>query len=603
MDSLKKMNVQSCRSDPKLSKNIKESVNVHTDIYEKYSTRSMDYVNIAKANVAKFIRLAKYKIQSKKMFSADYNEVAMIIGNNHILTFDNKFYDIPDIKKPGCQYLLAHDFADDKFTLMKGKDSIVITTPEMTIEIKDNGITKATIGKKVITSLPVESSSGECKRKSHRITCHFHEQKIKVSVNLRNSFTKISMSGWHFGKSQGLLGTNNRESYDDTKLPNGEIAKNIFKFVNAYETSGNRKCKLQETSRKTTCQKLPSSKCEELFRSESSPFASFFNSVDPEPFFRACELDTSDCKNKENKKVNHCSTAAAYVSMSRARSNFVSHLPECLYHEQHSVDEEWIQKPNKNVDIVFMMSQRRNVFTSRKQVAKMIIQLQKSLRVSNDRTRYALIGFGGKGIHESAHSHPLGKGVDVFGNAAELAKEITSMPYEGVGTTSNDAYQAILTASRLRFRAGASKVFIMFNTEPHNSHEHGPAYDEAYNSLKNEANAALFVFDKFNFKRIAGAGQVIGQTTQKLYTTRHLTGLPENIGDFPFSEFTTMAKATNGGWFSSRVKVPKQTARSLYKAISANLRVQSNQCKTCRVEATYTDVPRVICVANPAVKC
>jgi len=605
MDFLKQMKTKSCRSDPKLCKYIKESMNVHSDLYNKYSTLAMDYTNVAKANVHKMIRVAKYKIQSRgyNMFTTDYSDVAMIMGNNHILTFDNKFYDIPDIQKPGCSYLLAHDFADDKFSLMKQKDGIVIATPEMTIEIKDDGKTKTTIGKKVIASLPVDSSTGECKRKSHRITCHFHEQKIKVSVNLRYSFTKISMSGWHFGKSQGLLGTNNREAFDDTKLPNGEIAKNIFKFVSEYETTGNKKCKLQETNKKTNCQKLPSSKCEELFRSKSSPFASYFNSVDPEPFFRACELDTSDCRIKESKKVNHCGIAAAYVSMARARSNFVSHLPECLSHESHSVNEEWIQKPSKNVDIVFMMSQRRSVFSSRKQVSKLIANLQKSFKLSNEKTRYALIGFGGKGIHERAHSHPLGKGVDVFGTAAELAREITNMPYEGVGTSSNDAYQAILAASKLRFRPGASKIFIMYNTEPHNSHEHGPVYDEALYMLKNEANAALFVFDKFNFKRVAGAGQIIGQTPHKLYTTRYLNGLPENTVDFPFSEFTTMAKSTNGGWFSSRVKNPKQVSKSLYKAISANLRVQGNQCKSCRVEATYTDVPRIVCLANPNVKC
>ena len=110
----------------------------------------------------------------------------------------------------------------------------------------------------------------------------------------------------------GLLGTNNREAYDDTKLPNGEIAKSIFKFINAYETSGDKKCKLQETNKQTPCQKIPSLKCEERFRSESSPFASHFNSVDPEPFFRACELDTSDCRNKENKKVNYCGIAGFY---------------------------------------------------------------------------------------------------------------------------------------------------------------------------------------------------------------------------------------------------------------------------------------------------
>ena len=78
----------------------------------------------------------RYKNKWFNILKFSFTDVAMIMGDNHILTFDNKFYDIPDIKKPGCTYLLAHDFADDKFSLMKTKGGIIITTPGMTAEIK-----------------------------------------------------------------------------------------------------------------------------------------------------------------------------------------------------------------------------------------------------------------------------------------------------------------------------------------------------------------------------------------------------------------------------------------------------------------------------------
>lgn len=129
--------------------------------------------------------------------------VAMIFGNKRILSFDNKFYNFLTNKNADCQYLLAHDFADDKFSLISQKDAILIKTQEMEVKIKSNGKIRATIARKNIFSLPVESKSGKCMRKQSIVICHFVEEKFKVVVDLKYFVTTVSMSGWHYGKSRG----------------------------------------------------------------------------------------------------------------------------------------------------------------------------------------------------------------------------------------------------------------------------------------------------------------------------------------------------------------------------------------------------------------
>ena len=53
--------------------------------------------------------------------------------------------------------------------------------------------------------LPVESGKSSCVRVDNLIMCHFKEQALKVTVDLKNFFTSISVSGWYKGKSQGKL--------------------------------------------------------------------------------------------------------------------------------------------------------------------------------------------------------------------------------------------------------------------------------------------------------------------------------------------------------------------------------------------------------------
>ena len=229
----------------------------------------------------------------------------------------------------------------------------------------------------------------------------------------------------------------------------------------------------------------------------------------------------------------------------------------------------------------------------------MLHQLQGIFKSRNFDTRYALVGFGGQGIYEEAHFHPLGIGSSVFGNMHHLRRELThNMPFKGEGKISNDAYHAIVAASRLSFRPGAHKMFVMFNTEPHASHKYGASYTEAMFALEKEAGASLFVFDEFNFKSLNKKGITIGQTLYKIYTTKNLNGLQISDMELPSSEFKDFVIQTNGGMFSNKLVRPSDFSTILSDAISDNLAQNKQKCRVCKLTKSWHGIARQICKSN-----
>merc|ERR1712019_193773 len=83
----------------------------------------------------------------------------------------------------------------------------------------DDGKTETTIKGKKSTSLPVGTESSKCFRYNNFVKCIFEKAGLKVYVDLDNKVTTFYLSGWHHGKTRGILGTNNREEYDDWKMP------------------------------------------------------------------------------------------------------------------------------------------------------------------------------------------------------------------------------------------------------------------------------------------------------------------------------------------------------------------------------------------------
>ena len=134
----------------------------------------------------------------------------MIFGKRHVMTFDGKFYDIPKFPKSSCTYLLARDFVNGKFTVLSQKENLIVQTPDMEVIIHQNGrvtssvkVTKAgRTYKKEKRDLPVQSETGLCVWKKNVVQCEF-KQGLKVRCHNDRFMCTITLSSWHYGKSQG----------------------------------------------------------------------------------------------------------------------------------------------------------------------------------------------------------------------------------------------------------------------------------------------------------------------------------------------------------------------------------------------------------------
>jgi hypothetical protein len=597
-----------CSYDRIFCRLLATSFNVNKMVFDKYAEKLFNLLMVAKVQSDRSMRQTRVMLsnlgeKSSTLAAPTYQAIGMVFGKSHVITFDQKYYDFIEYNKPDCTYVLARDFTDGKFSILSQQNHIIVKTPDMTVKIGADGKTKTTIGSVETTSLPVKSDSGVCMRYGGFIKCYFMEQKFKVTVDLKHFAAVIGLSGWHHGKSQGLLGTNNHESYDEWRMPSGKVTTDVYELANAYEVTQRRKCIAKRQQIKTpVCNKRPSARCEELFASKNSQYAKLFGKIKAEAFLKACQADSSDCSSNAREEIAHCNAAGAFVMYARAQWQYASMPADCNTFigkdkVAHNVGTTWTQKPLKrSIDVVVLVSERTAVAPAKGIFVKTLANIYKRMIKTGFNARFALVGFGGHDVHEKAHVHPL-EG-EIFGKMGALAEELRAMPYSGKGQDTNDAYHAILKASNMNFRPGASRVFIMYNTVPHVSHEHGPTYDEAMHALVNEANATLFVFDKLVFKKL-NKHTIIGQSNGKMYTDDN-RDLPLPNVELPASEFKSMVKATHGGLFSNKIRSKKigRVAASMYNGISYWLNKDSQLCKKCTLSKTWYGNPVPICVAQ-----
>ena len=261
--------------------------------------------------------------------------------------------------------------------------------------------------------------------------------------------------------------------------------------------------------------------------------------------------------------------------------------------DSSNTDKPWNVMQKKDVDVVVVMSTRKEARKSKKTIASLLYNMNKQITNMGYDTRYALVTYGSstKGRY-GARSHTF-KG-KYFSTENEIATEIKSMKYVGKESDVNDYNQAILSATYMPFKAEAMRIIILFNVDKYIPSWYGPSAEETKFSLKYEANASLFVFDKFNFDEFQlGYMRAIGMTAKKLYMTPSLNVYPMTK-PLPRTPFTKYVQR-NGGLFSNQVtkKTEKIFTRALSAAVLDELKEGVHLCKRC-FWARY----RVICRTN-----
>ena len=266
--------------------------------------------------------------------------------------------------------------------------------------------------------------------------------------------------------------------------------------------------------------------------------------------------------------------------------------------DSKNTGKSWTVKQKKDVDVVVVMSARKEARNYKKIIASMLYKMNKQIDNLGYDARYALVSYGSstKGRY-GARSHTF-KG-KYFSTGNDIATEIKNMEYTGEKNDVNDYNQAILSAAHNPFKPEAMRVIILFNVDKYIPSWYGPTADETKFALKYEANASLFVFDKFNFDEFQqGFSRAIGMTAKKLYMTPSLRVFPMTR-PLPRTPFTKYIQQT-GGLFSNQItiKTEKIFTGALSRAISNELRERVHLCKRC-----YWSRHRAICRADQTARC
>ena len=284
-------------------------------------------------------------------------------------------------------------------------------------------------------------------------------------------------------------------------------------------------------------------------------------------------------------------------SISSTDQTLNSHV-KCHVLDPKNAGKSWTLKQKKEVDIVVLMSARKEARDHKKIIASMLYNMNKKITSMGFETRYSLISYGSaiKGIY-GARSHTFnGK---YFSNENVIATEIKAMDYTGKKTDVNDYNQAIMSATKMPFKPEASRVIVLFNFDKYIPSWYGPTSDETKFALKYKANASLFVFDKFNFDDFqTGIFKAIGLTKDKMYMTPSLKTFPmtKKLPKTPFTKYVYR----NGGLFTNEMtkKTEKVYTGALSNAVMNFLEKEANLCKKCSW-SKYG----VICKTDNTAKC
>ncbi|KAI8509686.1 hypothetical protein Bbelb_121140 [Branchiostoma belcheri] len=480
-------------------------------------------------------------------------KTGMIFGKNNVYTFDGRMYAVPEYNHEDCMYIMARDFLDKNFTILSSPKSITVKLRELVAKISEDS--KVYIdGSSQPTELPYQTPEKNVTITRTGVFVNVTTRYgISIICDSVNQLCAFNISGQYHNKTLGLLGTNDNEPSTDFRRPNGRNTSNIAEFLNSYEVTGYKTCKLSPNQQYNKVAKVKLSKvnpiCRQLLneRNTTSPYAKCFQTVDPKPFREACEYSSK----YQTEEKAYCATIGAYVSLCQSKGIFINQTAQCTVCEKtRQLNDTWWQKSRRTADIVLIVSE--NIQLTKKsnpehQLKKLIQKL--SEKKSYDDIRVALVGFGGKDVHEPAHVHTINGELFAQMKPNEVNKALKELAFEGKKTT--NAMEAIRLAAQYPFRPEASKVFLLITEE--DKVEKNPQEIREIKKILAEQSITLNVFSSYKEIKKSKVDQIYGikynleiisdKKVPKKHSISGLVKLPKGV-------YVELCTATKGSIFS-----------------------------------------------------
>jgi len=524
------------------------------------------------------------------------SQTALIFGDRHIQTFDGKVYAIPEAADKRCTYLLARGMKHKNFALVKDKEAIVVTLPEMVVSINEQGQVRVNNSQ---VALPVESQSKTSRVLLIGDTVQLEsELGLTVKVIPEKKLVIVELSSAMWDETAGLLGSNDNEPSNDWETPEGKDAENTEEFLNSYEVSKNSQCRLVKdasVSRGGRGQQCgQSGKCAQYFASGSSPLKNCFRSVEPSDFKEACEAES--CQSSSEEAV--CSVVAAYRETCAAQDAETEAPADCETCEGGKKENSrWTVRPSsKKLDVVVLVSEHRDMQSGSvaEKIRALMDAITQRLRQSAGQdVRVALVGFSGSGVHKKAHTHTIGH--EQFGTVEKLAEALRTLQFKG--TEKTDALPAVeYVLDSHNFRPDATKIMLVFGAEEKEMIS-GHNRIQAVQEKLTEQGVILTVFSKYGSEEIKDRdhginydGSIISTKTQMGSSSSASASRfsASSSAEMPRRQLSFLAKSSRGAVFQLESLSSRQQ-QSVDKAVSTvldQIRREESTCRACVCQST-----------------
>lgn len=544
---------------------------------------------------------------------------AMIIGSQHYITFDGRYFEFAG----NCTYLLAKDFVRDTFAVLVKYDQqeeeithkIIVLIGSNAIELDLFNDTMKLLSQKSanVTSnlrLPIELDDATYVYQVENVVMveRKHNQ-FRLECNFKFNLCTLELSGWYYGKTAGLLGTMSNEQLDDTLGSNKLFLRDTGSLAHSWSIDESCADTANHASKVQQQDDTVSTFCYELFQNKSSEFGVCFGVIDPTEYFGMCLSSPAE--------TEVCTVAMSYMQMCLFRDTYLR-IPDrcttCTMMDGSQVAEGRFKKLEgdkvpRSADVVFIVEAKscNRDIKMNSSMEQLITQLDKELDEQGlTGNRWSLVVFGGDGVYDRPRSIIL-DGQIFTKNVPRFVNYFDHVP---VGDGSEDIFAAIGFASRLVFRAGVSKTFILIpcsHCEPENQTLEYSVLHQVL--LERDITLHIVMDGDFQFEKEKIGKIFYGLDAAKSYTkkdSRVLTGDMDLRRQVKLSKTvlgycTPLSLETNGTIFSGdklRLENSSNAVKKFASVFSKRiaLTAEPNKCQLCECTADNNGVTQMECM-------
>jgi hypothetical protein len=521
------------------------------------------------------------------------------------VTFDGKVFDFA----ADCEYLLARDFHNEKFTISavfaRHRSDVVLKTIKIDssghrFEMDRKGTLKVDGQRQELPWQKFNGFDGTAAvtvTRKESYTTFRTKDKLKVRCDWYYHTCIVSLPAHYHGKSQGLLGSNDNEPSNDFSTPEGTPVLDVDSFARSWHMGSDGSC-----DRKTNVahsQRHPKTHqhnalCAKFFRNRNSPFRACFSTVSPVPFLKMCEMDVHMTHSPEVA----CNISAVYVQMCRFNAIKLDQASECIKCITPSgvltegQDVRVAQGP-KAADLVLVVEERPCKPADKSELLSFARGVASKLGRRD--VRFGVVGFNGFGVHRKPHVH-TGNGAVVM-DLSGVERSISSLMFRRqsiINATRVDAMEAMhFVAKNFPFRAAVDKIVVLFTCSDCKRGNVG--YYELQNELLNNGITFHMLTTADIEMSPKSRPKVRGFDARAMYTDRAVakTQMRSELVA-PHDSCTILAQETDGTVFTSSKGA--HGVRALKSLVASKVKPAGCQVCECRVGSCGCSIsPKTVC--------